>query len=129
MAIGSFQGPSSNIFTKSKITKFSNRVVTTSSTFIWVLRTTGTNKIKQPANAPAINNIGIMIGEGKSITPVPTKVAAIAPQYNCPSAPIFQNFARNATAAAKPVKINGVALAKDSVIAKVEPKEPLIKAI
>ena len=49
---------------------------------------------------------------GKTIKPVPNIVVASAPKYNCPSAPIFQNFALKAIEAAKPVKIIGVALAR-----------------
>ena len=63
---------------------------------------------------------------GKTIKPVPNIVVASAPKYNCPSAPIFQNFALKAIEAAKPVKIIGVALASVSAKAFFDPKAPII---
>ena len=48
---------------------------------------------------------------GKTIKPVPNIVVASAPKYNCPSAPIFQNFALKAIEAAKrnmiQIELNG----------------------
>ena len=51
--------------------------------------------------------------------------AAIAPRYNCPSAPIFQSLALNANAAANPVNIKGVALVNISEKANFDPNTPL----
>ena len=51
--------------------------------------------------------------------------AAIAPRYNCPSAPMFQSLARKANAAAKPVNIKGVALVSISEKANLDPNTPL----
>jgi hypothetical protein len=59
------------------------------------------------------------------ISPVPRNVTMSAPAYSCPSAPMFQNLALKATAAASPVKIRGVALEKVSARAKDEPIEPV----
>ena len=61
------------------------------------------------------------------MAPVPTTVTATAPAYSCPSAPIFQNFARKAIPAASPVRIYGVARAPVSAIEFLDPKAPLIK--
>ena len=81
---------------------------------------------KAPAKQPKV----IMIGNNKnpliSNTPVPIDTAAIAPRYNCPSAPIFHSLARKATAAASPVKIKGVARVSISDNAKTDPNTPFI---
>ena len=63
---------------------------------------------------------------GKIIKPVPNIVVASAPKYNCPSAPIFQNFALNAIEAARPVKIIGVARASVSATEFFDPNAPII---
>jgi hypothetical protein len=54
---------------------------------------------------------------GPGIGNAPTKQLATAPAMSCPSAPMFQNRARKATATARPVKIIGAAFTSVSVTA------------
>jgi len=106
------------------MTKFSNKVVTTSSAPNRVFSNAGTAMPAAPAAAPKTMMIGTNNTPGTSSAPVPMATAAIAPRYNCPSAPIFHSLARNAKAAASPVKISGVARVSISENANIDPNTP-----
>ena len=110
--------------------KFSSKVVTTSSTPSRAFKSAGPSSINAPASAAAsiisTNNTGI--GQSKPVPPCmpPTATAANAPAYNWPSAPMLKSRARNATATARPVRINGMARVSVSLQANFEPKPPSI---
>ena len=57
------------------------------------------------------------MASGPGIGIAPTAQLATAPARSWPSAPMFQNFARKATATASPVKIIGAARTSVSVMA------------
>ena len=52
----------------------------------------------------------------------------MAPASSCPSAPMFQNLARKATATASPVRTSGAALTTVSTRLKRLPSAPANKA-
>jgi hypothetical protein len=87
----------------------SSRVVTTSSTLKRVLRIAGRTAQRPPARKPQriIKGTSDQVGRDSC---VPMKTAAMAPSRNWPSAPMFQNLARKATATARPVSTRGAAL-------------------
>lgn len=128
-ALGSFMAPSSISDTPSSTMKFSSRVVTTSSTPNFAFNSAGPSNNNAPASAAAVI-IRTNSSPGGSSNPVPpckppTATAASAPAYNCPSAPMLNNRALNATAAANPVSISGMARVRVSLSANTEPKPPL----
>ena len=128
MAAGSFIGPSSIAETSSSTMKLSSSVVTTSSTPRRDFSSAGTSSNSAPAMQAAatiaMNNKPA--GAAKPVPPCrpPIATAASAPAYSWPSAPMLYSRARNATAAASPVRISGVARVKVSVHAKREPNPP-----
>jgi len=97
------------------MTELSSSELTTSSTLNLTRSVAGTSATTAPAAAPATAISSMASGPG--IGMAPTKQLATAPASNCPSAPMFQNFARKATATASPVKIIGAARTSVSVIA------------
>ena len=62
-----------------------------------------------PAAKPARNISATSSGPGRC-TFRPIHVAAVAPASSCPSAPMFQNFARNTKASPAPMRMSGIAL-------------------
>ena len=62
-----------------------------------------------PARNPPIMTIGKTRKGGTPPRLTPSTVAVRAPARSCPSAPIFQNLARNAKATARPVNKSGLA--------------------
>src|ERR1700693_5926950 len=84
---------------------------------------------KAPPTAPAIKTIVSASGRGHPPRNGPTAPAAIAPITNCPSAPIFQSAAENATEIASPVNTSGVAFTSESVKAIQFPNAPCHSAM
>src|SRR5271166_1555080 len=84
---------------------------------------------KAPPTAPAIKTIVSASGRGHSPRNGPTAPAAIAPITNCPSAPMFQSAAENATEIASPVNTRGVAFTIESVKAIQFPNAPCHSAM
>ena len=128
IAEGSFIGPSSIMETNKSAMKLSSNVVTTSSTPRCDLSSAGPSNISAPAKAAAtimkINNKPGAIAKPEPPWRPPTATAAKAPAYNWPSAPILNKRALNATAAASPVSISGMARVSVSLSATTEPKAP-----
>ena len=77
--IGSFSGPSSSMETQSSTTKFSRRVVTTSSTPKRVFRKVGTSSTSAPASIAAMAMSGSSAAEGQASAPVPSTTVTTAP--------------------------------------------------
>src|ERR1700683_625813 len=82
-----------------------------------------------PPIAPAIKTIVSASGRGHPPRNGPTAPASMAPITNCPSAPIFQSAAENATEIASPVNTRGVAFTIDSVKAFQVPNAPCHSAM
>ena len=71
-----------------------------------------------PQMKPATAITASMISPGCSAGRMGSSTTALAPQApmkNCPSAPMFQSFMRNASAHARPTRISGVAFTSVSL--------------
>ena len=125
MAVGSFIGPSSMSDTSSSTMKFSSSVVTTSSTPRRAFMSAGPSSSRAPASAAASSMSTNKSAGGKSQPAPPcmppTATAASAPTYNWPSAPMLNSLALNATVAARPVSMSGMARVSVSLRANTEP--------
>ena len=82
--------------------------MTTSSTLSFTLSSAGSSAQSAPKIAAATIISGTRLKAGRN-SRSPMKQAAMAPAMSCPSAPMFQNFARKATSTARPVKSSGAA--------------------
>ncbi len=109
------------------MTKLSISVATTSSTLRCTRSAAGSAAVAAPAKEPARIIAGTSAQPGNP-SRAPMKAAAIAPASSCPSAPMFQNLARKATATASPVSTSGAALTTVSTRLKRLPSAPANKA-
>ena len=95
-------------------TEFRSRVVTTSSIDSFTFISAGASAHSIPAaNPPRIIN-GMASQDETPCICRPIAVAAVAPAYSWPSAPMFQYPPEKAKATAAPVSNNGVALTSTS---------------
>ncbi len=80
----------------------------TSFTWNFTLSRAGIIPHTAPARNPAKNMAGRSQGSGRPENRA-TPVAATAPARICPSAPMFQNWARKATTSPTPHRMSGIA--------------------
>jgi len=108
------QGPFNRKLTKYMMMEFISRVVTTSSTFSFTLSKAGMSAQSNPPRHPASTIKGMITPAGALVKVMPTQVAATAPAYSCPSAPILKYPEVKAKVTAIPVRISGVDLTSTS---------------
>src|SRR5208337_5330041 len=112
---GSFHGPNKIAATAYVMIQLPNSVVTTSSTFSFTFRIAGIMAQPAPPKKPTTSITGMAMKDGIEVAYTAKNDANNAPEYSCPSAPIFQNLHVKAKATERPHSSKGANMTKVSV--------------